>query len=372
MIDSIERIYSIAGEPFNQAKNYVNQSRKRSIGYFCSYFPPELIHAAGLIPIRIWGITEPSARINAHLQVYCCNMVKSILDTQLNGQCAFLHGAIFSHSCDSMQCLSDIWELNSTDLFHDTFNMPLRLDSSVVLKYTVTELQRLKQRIEQFSGVQVTDTLLTNSILLYNKSRRLLQQLYALRSQQPGFLPNHFYRDLALVAGIVPVEQLIDLVTDILNRLKSTEYKESAVPRLVMSGSVAADPAFYRLLDELRITVVEDDLCNGRRFIERIVDENEPPLIALAKSLINKSICPCKYSPENKRIDLLNSRIRTSNADGVLFYLHKFCEPHFFDYPYLKSKLTVPTILIEIEKPGFNIGQFRSRLEAFVEMIDSK
>jgi benzoyl-CoA reductase/2-hydroxyglutaryl-CoA dehydratase subunit BcrC/BadD/HgdB len=50
----------------------------------------------------------------------------------------------------------------------------------------------------------------------------------------------------------------------------------------------------------------------------------------------------------------------------------KFCDPHAFDYPYLREMLKtqgIPNTLFEIEDRQTAEGQFRTRCEAFIEMF---
>jgi benzoyl-CoA reductase/2-hydroxyglutaryl-CoA dehydratase subunit BcrC/BadD/HgdB len=61
-----------------------------------------------------------------------------------------------------------------------------------------------------------------------------------------------------------------------------------------------------------------------------------------------------------------------TRADGVIFVLLKFCDPHAFDYPYMKKMLDaagVPSLLFEIEDQQVSAGQVRTRCEAFIEML---
>ncbi len=50
----------------------------------------------------------------------------------------------------------------------------------------------------------------------------------------------------------------------------------------------------------------------------------------------------------------------------------KFCDPHSFDYPYLKESvdsLKVPHMLLETEMDNPSLGQIKTRIDAFMEMI---
>jgi benzoyl-CoA reductase/2-hydroxyglutaryl-CoA dehydratase subunit BcrC/BadD/HgdB len=51
----------------------------------------------------------------------------------------------------------------------------------------------------------------------------------------------------------------------------------------------------------------------------------------------------------------------------------KFCDPHAFDYPYLKKFLDdagVANILLEVEEQLPSDAQLKTRFETFVDMID--
>lgn len=52
--------------------------------------------------------------------------------------------------------------------------------------------------------------------------------------------------------------------------------------------------------------------------------------------------------------------------------LLKFCDPHAFDYPYLKESLaavSIPSLLLEVEDQPQAQGQLQTRIEAFLETL---
>ena len=56
----------------------------------------------------------------------------------------------------------------------------------------------------------------------------------------------------------------------------------------------------------------------------------------------------------------------------MIFLFLKFCDPHSFDYPYIKEMLDkegIPSMLFEIEDQLPSEGQFKTRCEAFIEML---
>ena len=64
--------------------------------------------------------------------------------------------------------------------------------------------------------------------------------------------------------------------------------------------------------------------------------------------------------------------VEKTRSRGVIFVMLKFCDPHAFDYPYIRELLDragVPSLLLEIEEQHMSFEQMRTRLEAFIEMI---
>ena len=46
------------------------------VGTFCSYAPEEMILAAGAHPCRLFGSGQKIRLAEAHLQSYCCSLVR--------------------------------------------------------------------------------------------------------------------------------------------------------------------------------------------------------------------------------------------------------------------------------------------------------
>lgn len=60
------------------------------------------------------------------------------------------------------------------------------------------------------------------------------------------------------------------------------------------------------------------------------------------------------------------------DTQGVLLYQQKFCDPHEFDIPFLAQnfkELDIPTLVLEFDVT-IPFGQFRTRIEAFLEMAE--
>ena len=93
-----------------------------------------------------------------------------------------------------------------------------------------------------------------------------------------------------------------------------------------------------------------------------------PPVTAIAQRYIERPVCPAKHAGIDMRAENLVRTVRDCRADGVVFLLLKFCDPHAFDYPYIKEALDrekIPSLLLEIEDQTQAGGQLETRLETF-------
>ena len=135
----------------------------------------------------------------------------------------------------------------------------------------------------------------------------------------------------------MPREYYLDLLKSLLNLLTQGNPELSDLPKLFVEGSICIAPQLYNIIEELNGIIIDENLCTGSRLFERSIKCDSDPIKGIAESLIKGIHCPCKYNPHVDRGDYLLQRVIDSRADGAIFYLHKFCEPHFFDYPYLKK-----------------------------------
>ncbi|HQJ10185.1 MAG TPA: 2-hydroxyacyl-CoA dehydratase, partial [Deltaproteobacteria bacterium] len=72
-MENINDLIEISRNPIAYARTMKSSGRK-IIGYFCSYMPEEIVHAAGLHPMRLFGTKGDTSPADRHLQSYCCSL----------------------------------------------------------------------------------------------------------------------------------------------------------------------------------------------------------------------------------------------------------------------------------------------------------
>lgn len=361
-------------DPTALARKIKSNSRK-ILGYMCSYAPEELIYAAGFHPMRLFSSKSDISLAENHLQAYCCSLVRGVLEDNLAGRLDFLDGMVFPHTCDSIQRLSDIWRLNTDHGFFADVVMPAKLNTPSARAYMKEVLEKFKADLERSTGRPIAQGDLQNSIALFNRIRKLLTRLYDLKSRHPGILSGADLFAVVKGAMIMERQELAQHLETLVHSLDTLEKKDPPPfpgKRIILSGSLCDMPDVYTLIEASGGAVVGDDLCTGRRWFEGLIPDNLPPLEALTARYADRAVCPAKHSGTTVRGESLVTLCKTHKADGVIFTLLKFCDPHGFDYPYLKEFLDeagIKSLVLEMDDQQQGQGQLSTRLETFVHMI---
>lgn len=371
----IEECHQILKDPDGYVKGLKAETGRKVVGYLCSYTPEEIILAAGAHPFRLFGSGEKIRLAEAHLQSYCCSLVRGVLEDALAGRLTFLDGVVFPHTCDSIQRLSDIWRMNIPACLHLDVVLPVRLDTNGARQYMVDVLKRFRLELGQKLGVTISDGDLRTAIRTMNRIRIALTRICDLEGERPEILKGADYHALVRVAMILDRTRAASLLEEVVAEVKKRSVSMVAAwpkKRIILSGGVCNHPDIYTIIEEAGGVVVGNDLCTGSRWFSGLVAESADPIEAIAGRYGDRIVCPAKHRGLSERADRLVRLVRSKRAQGVIFLLLKFCDPHAFDYPYLKEALDrerIPSLLIEVEDRFPADGQLRTRFEAFVEML---
>ncbi|MBN2687853.1 MAG: 2-hydroxyacyl-CoA dehydratase, partial [Deltaproteobacteria bacterium] len=181
-----EEFVKINEDPYGYAEKL--KQEQKVVGTLCSYVPEEIIIAAGATPFRLFGSVEKTRLADAHLQSYGCSLAKGILEDALSGMLSFLDGVVFTHTCDTMQRLSDIWRINLKALFHLDVILPVKLDTQSARIYYRDVLQTFRDELGERLGMTIADEDLRRAIALSNRIRRVFTRIYDMTASFPGIL----------------------------------------------------------------------------------------------------------------------------------------------------------------------------------------
>jgi len=373
MNEALKDFYQAALDPNAYARE-LKETGKRIVGYYCTYAPEEIILAAGAHPMRLFGTKDEISLADTHLQSYCCSLVRGGLEDALSGNLGFLSGTVFPHTCDTIQRLSDIWRLNTSFGFFADVVLPVKLDTPAAHIYMSDVLEKFRKDIATGLGVDISDEDLIKAIAKINRIRNSLQSLYSLRVENPSLISG---RDMfAIVKGAMVMDRdlLPVRLEEVLEIVRNGELSWDTENRrkIMLVGGVCDIPDIYTLIEAAGGMVIADDLCMGSRSFEGLVGTERDPMAELTDRYISRPTCASKHASNTSRGERIVEMTKSSGAEGVIFLLLKFCDPHAFDYPYMKEfldKAGIPNMLYELEAQHAPEGQLSTRFETFIQML---
>jgi benzoyl-CoA reductase/2-hydroxyglutaryl-CoA dehydratase subunit BcrC/BadD/HgdB len=145
---------------------------------------------------------------------------------------------------------------------------------------------------------------------------------------------------------------------------------------VILSGSIVAprDTTLISILEEAGVRIVGDDSCHGSRSFS--VPIKSPTLRGIADAYLESPPCGSAQNPNldsDKRLQHLRNLTRKLRADGVVYYCLRFCDSYAFKATetkvFLEKRAGVPVLTVHSEYGESDLGQVRTRVEAFVEII---
>jgi bcr-type benzoyl-CoA reductase subunit C len=361
----------VAADYYGYAKDAAANGKK-VVGYMCSYAPQELLHAAGYLPIRILGREGDTHRADELIQPFSCSFARSVLDSALEQEWPFLDLIMFSHTCDTMQNVADLWRAHSPQTPVLIAVVPTRTDGDAAFRYYVAELRRLRKALEQVAG-PITDEALAQSLALYRAHRRAMQELYALRASRPDLISGALMTKITLAAFLMDRAEHLDLLLPLMEAVKTAAPADTPrLPRVFVAGGMCRHVGFIELMEQAGCAVVGDDLCVGARSFSFADEESADPLEAVAKAYLNRKPCPAFHQAGRDPGEALVEAAQRDQAEGVIFLLTSFCDPVAFDYVPMSAALEqagIPALSLSVEQHREPPEQLRTRVAAFVEML---
>ncbi|MBI4968985.1 MAG: 2-hydroxyacyl-CoA dehydratase [Rhodospirillales bacterium] len=342
------------------------------LGHFQVYFPEELAHAAGLLPVKIRGAATEGMEAESRFGSYLCSIIKTSLDVALSKGIE-LDLFVTHPICDAARNLGAIWGRNFPYKSQILY-LPQNANSRHAPDYLTHEYRRLLADIEAIAGRKITDEALSAAIALYNESRALLRRLYVMRRATPWLLSGDECLILTGLAGFLPRAEWNAFVTTLIPRLESRPAKAQDKMRVVLEGGFCEVPPIDLLQTISRSCyVVDDDLNIGLRYLVDDVALAGDPLRNLADAYLeHSSYSPVQHDLRKPKEKMLLERIENARAEAAILVAAKMCEPGLDEqvaYTKALDEAKIPYFISEFEENQNSFDDLAIQLETFVENI---
>ncbi|MFX0124179.1 MAG: benzoyl-CoA reductase, bzd-type, subunit N [Candidatus Hodarchaeota archaeon] len=359
---------------YKNRHNYALEWKKRTggkiMGYFCTYVPEEILYAADILPVRILGSHEPQDVTEPHIFAMFCPFCRDCLAQGLKGRFDYLDGIMIAQSCLHIRQAYTSWDIHIPTDFSYYLPHPMHVQSPHAIPYLREELVKFKASIEKWIGRTISNEDLKRGIELMNTNRRLMNQAYELRKSTNPPLTGLEAMYMVVSSQTVDKQDHNKSLESLLQQLPSRNIGDPG-ERLMILGSEDDDTEFISMVEDLGAIFVTDDHCTGTRYFQEEVDPSGDPLTSIAERYVKRVPCPSKDWPKRTRLDHIVRMAKDYDVQGAILIQQKFCDPHELDIPIIKETLEkngLATLFLELDVT-VPIGQFKTRVEAFLEII---
>ena len=366
----------ISEHPYRILSQYKKEGKK-VIGVLPYYAPAELVVAAGMVPMGIWGSNKKTI---AHAKEYCatfyCTIAQLALEMLLDGTLDQLDGLITPTICDTLRPMSQNFRVAMEGKLPCIFLAhPQNRRPAFGLQFTVDQYMHVKGELEKIAGAPITDDALRNAIKVYNRSRAARREFVKLAGEHPDVVSavsrSAVLRSAWFMLKDAHTEKLEQLNAE-LKQLPACDWKGKKV---VTSGIICDNPKLLQIFDDNKIAIVADDVAHESRPIRVDAAETGDPMMALAQQFADQDYDVLLYdehSSQNRRADFVVKMVKDSGAQGLILFMQQFCDPEEMEYPYLKKALDgagIPHIKLGVDQQMRDFGQASTAIQAFADVL---
>ncbi|KAF1086690.1 R-phenyllactate dehydratase beta subunit [Sporotomaculum syntrophicum] len=352
------------------------------IGAFCVYVPEEIIRAAGGICIGLCsGADIGTAQAEKVLPRNICPLIKSFMGFKLGKVCPYFESCdmvVGETTCDGKKKAFEI--LNDYVPVHvlETPHMKREKDKALWR----SEVRDFLTEVEGYTGNKITLDSLRQAIKESNDKRRALLRLNELRRYDPAPISS---KDCLLIEQIAMYDDVsrftaqVNALCDELEKRvqESRGVTEPGAPRLILSGTPMALPNWKvpHVIETSGAVIVAEEMCTGLRYFENLVPEEGENIEQLVEAIADRYLdinCAC-FTPNEGRMKKLVTLAEELKADGVINCTLAFCDPYLVEANRVEKVLKghhIPLLNLETDYGQEDSGQIKTRVEAFLEMLD--
>ena len=244
------------------------------------------------------------------------------------------------------------------------------------------EIADFAKVVEEFTGNKITVESLNAAIHTINEKRKAMARVYA--ATKGANLPisgkdRLLMTQIAFFDDPTRCAEMCNKLADELDQRNKDGVSVFPVgtKRILLTGTPLAIPNWklHHIIETSGAAVVCEEMCTGTRYFENLVDETQTTLegqfMALSQRYM-KNNCAC-FTPNTGRIDDIVRLAKEYNVDGVIDCNLKFCclyDTEKYAVNRALKEAGVPVLSLETDYADTDAEQLRTRIGAFVEMLN--
>jgi benzoyl-CoA reductase/2-hydroxyglutaryl-CoA dehydratase subunit BcrC/BadD/HgdB len=133
------------------------------------------------------------------------------------------------------------------------------------------------------------------------------------------------------------------------------------------------DDAILKIIEATGSEVVIEEICEGIRYYWNDIENKGDPIRSLAKGyLVDRVPCAFMRHSARKRLDFALKLIDDFKVTGIIWYELLCCETYDSEAYFFTEKMAergIPMLTLESDYTTAATGQFKTRLQAFTEIV---
>jgi len=367
----INKFESIANNPQELMKKYLSEGKK-VIGCFPVYTPQPLVTASGMVPMGLWGGQITPTVAGKYNPIFTCSIMRSCLEFGMTGAFDGISAVIMPMLCDTFRGMSSGWRAGVKDIPIISFIHPQnRLDSGA-LEFMIEEYKSVQERLEDISGVKITDDTLTEALDLYNNRNAIMREFCDIANEHLDIITPVVRHNVMKSATFLDVSDTISMVKELIEELKIKPICEWTDKKVILTGITAEPEEFLNIFVENKIAVVGDDLAQESRQYRADYPAGNTAIERLAAQWFDIKGCSMAHELDNTaRGKMLVNMAKDKGADCIAVCLMRFCDVEEYDYPYI-SQMTedagLYSLCLEIDQSTQDNGQSKTKIQSYAEI----
>jgi benzoyl-CoA reductase/2-hydroxyglutaryl-CoA dehydratase subunit BcrC/BadD/HgdB len=355
---------------------------RKVIGTYCTFVPEEIVIAANGIMVGLCaGADFATEEVEKILPKNLCALIKSTFGFKLGGVCPYLEASdliVGENTCDGKKKAWEVFGNLVKKMYVMDMPQVKTQDGKALLK---KEYLKFISQIQELTGNSITVESLRKGIEIVNAKRQAVYRLSKARINNPvpvSGLDSLLINQIFFYEDPIRFTQQINELCDELER-RVSEGKGSfpaGTPRILVSGCPMAVPNWKipAIIETTGGVIVAEESCVGERGTRNLVESTGDTLDSLVDAIVDRyfQIDCAIFSPNQDRLTHIKEMYRKYNADGVVLYGIQFCSPYAVEAIGIEKELEksgIPATRIETDYSQEDVGQLKTRLQAFIERI---
>lgn len=370
--ESLEQLKQACEHPKSQLQHYLDQGKK-VIGCFAPYAPEELIHAAGMIPMGMWGGKTELKLAKSYLPAFACPIMQANMEFGLSGVYEGLSAVIIPTMCDTLRCMTQNWRFGVKEIPMIPIVYPQNRTSPASVDYLISEFETVLTMLYTITGNMVSEKAMCASIQTYNEHNAAMREFDQVANEHLDIITPKVRHIVHKSAFFFEKGEHTALLKDIIAGLREQPVYQWTGKKVVIAGILCEPDELLDIFEENHLAVVADDLAQeSRQYRTDTPEKGGGALKRLALQWNARYGCSLIHELGKPRGKMLAKMCQETGAQGVISCMMKFCDPEEYDEPYLEAdlhKAGIPCMAIEVDPLNTNYEQLRTRIETFCDIL---